>query len=175
MPETSIEFDTNRLIQAEKSALDYLLSKQKQTGDFEGEMVWCTMILAQAVIVRTIMGRPYDTKDRSQILRHFEVTQASDGSWGMHPESPGYVFFTTLAYVALRLLGVSQMMLLRLAQESGFMRSRSVLRAFRLGVNSGLLSSASMNTEALTPFPLNSSCFPNGSPFTPAAFTLTPA
>ena len=106
MPETSIALDTKHLIQAEQSALDYLLSQQKETGDFEGEMVWCTMILAQAVIVRTIMGRPYDAKDRSQILRHFEVTQASDGSWGMHPESPGYVFFTTLAYVALRLLGV---------------------------------------------------------------------
>ena len=107
MPETSIELDTEHLIQAEKSAMEYLLSQQKPTGDFEGEMVWCTMILAQAVIVRTILGRPYEAKDRTQILRHFEVTQASDGSWGMHPESPGYVFFTTLAYVALRLLDVS--------------------------------------------------------------------
>ncbi len=107
MSETSTELDTERLIQAENSALDYLLSQQKPTGDFEGEMVWCTMILAQAVIVRTILGRPYNASDRAQILRHFEVTQGSDGSWGMHPESPGYVFFTTLAYVALRLLDVS--------------------------------------------------------------------
>lgn len=107
MSETSVERDTDHLIQAEQRALDYLLSQQKPTGDFEGEMVWCTMILAQAVIVRTILGRPYDAQDRRQILRHFEVTQASDGSWGMHPESPGYVFFTTLAYVALRLLNVS--------------------------------------------------------------------
>lgn len=107
MSETSVERDTDHLIQAEQRALDYLLSQQKPTGDFEGEMVWCTMILAQAIIVRTILGRPYDAQDRRQILRHFEVTQASDGSWGMHPESPGYVFFTTLAYVALRLLNVS--------------------------------------------------------------------
>ena len=107
MSETSVERDTDHLTQAEQKALDYLLSQQKPTGDFEGEMVWCTMILAQAVIVRTILGRPYDAQDRRQILRHFEVTQASDGSWGMHPESPGYVFFTTLAYVALRLLNVS--------------------------------------------------------------------
>lgn len=107
MPKSSIELDTEHLIEAEKSALDYLLSQQKPTGDFEGEMVWCTMILAQAVIVRTILGRPYNSNDRAQILRHFTVTQASDGSWGMHPESPGYVFFTTLAYVALRLLDVS--------------------------------------------------------------------
>lgn len=107
MPETSIELDSERLIQAEQAALNFLLSAQKSTGDFEGEMVWCTMILAQAVIVRTIVDRPYNAEDRKMILRHFEVTQASDGSWGMHPESPGYVFFTTLAYVALRLLNVN--------------------------------------------------------------------
>lgn len=106
MPETSAELDSQRLIQAEQAALDYLLSLQKKTGDFEGEMVWCTMILAQAVIVRTIMARPYNPSDREKIIRHFEVTQAQDGSWGMHPESPGYVFFTTLAYVSLRLLSV---------------------------------------------------------------------
>lgn len=69
-------------------------------------MVWCTMILAQAVIVRTVVGRPYRPDERAMIRRYFEVYQAADGSWGMHPESPGYVFFTTLAYVALRLLGV---------------------------------------------------------------------
>jgi len=97
MPETSVELDYERIIQSEQVALDYLLSQQKKTGDFEGEMVWCTMILAQAVIVRTIMGRPYHASEREKIILHFEVTQATDGSWGMHPESPGYIFFTTLA------------------------------------------------------------------------------
>lgn len=69
-------------------------------------MVWCTMILAQAVIVRTLVGRPYSAREKAAIVRHFEVSQLPDGSWGMHPESTGYVFFTTLAYIALRLLGL---------------------------------------------------------------------
>jgi lanosterol synthase len=85
----------------------HLLSLQKAEGDWEGEMVWCSMILAQAVIVRTITGRPYAEIEKQLIIRHFSITQGADGSWGMHPESPGYVFFTTLAYVALRLLGLS--------------------------------------------------------------------
>jgi len=127
MPEPSVEIDFDHMIRAEKAALDYLLSQQKKTGDFEGEMVWCTMILAQAVIVRTIMARPYNENDREQIVRHFEVTQAADGSWGMHPESPGYVFFTTLAYVALRLLDVAP-------DESMARRARQWLHEQPVGV-----------------------------------------
>ena len=69
-------------------------------------MVWCTMILAQYVLVRAIVGRPLDPPARARIVRHFQVTRTADGAWGLHPESPGYVFTTTLAYVALRLLGV---------------------------------------------------------------------
>jgi len=70
-------------------------------------MVWCTMILAQTVMVRTIVNRPYSGAETAGIVQHFQVTQRGDGSWGMHPESPGYVFFTTMAYVALRLLGLT--------------------------------------------------------------------
>jgi 2,3-oxidosqualene cyclase len=106
MQDSTINLSSERLLEAEKKALANLLGRQKPKGDFEGEMVWCTMILAQAVIVRTIVGRPYSADDRSQILKHFAVTQAGDGSWGMHPESPGYVFFTTLSYIALRFLDV---------------------------------------------------------------------
>ncbi|QSA99028.1 2,3-oxidosqualene cyclase [Methylococcus sp. EFPC2] len=83
----------------------HLIGLQRAGGDWEGEMVWCTMILAQAVIARTVVGRPYGEAEKAGILKHFRYYQRPDGSWGMHPESPGYVFFTTLAYVALRLLG----------------------------------------------------------------------
>src|SRR5581483_6620249 len=87
-------------------ALDHLFSLQSARGDWEGEMVWNTMILSQHVIVRTLCGRPFSEHDREGIIRHFEFWQGTDGAWKMHPESGGYVFFTTLAYVALRLLGV---------------------------------------------------------------------
>jgi 2,3-oxidosqualene cyclase len=87
-------------------AIDHLLSLQSARGDWEGEMVWNTMILSQLVIVRAVCGRPFDEKERRGMIRHFEVSQTADGAWGMHPESGGFVFFTALGYVALRLLGV---------------------------------------------------------------------
>jgi len=93
-------------VQRASAAMKHLLSLQRPAGDWEGEMVWCTMILAQAVIVRTVVGHPYSERERVGIVKHFEVSQLPDGAWGMHPESPGYVFFTALAYVALRLLGL---------------------------------------------------------------------
>jgi squalene/oxidosqualene cyclase-like protein len=92
---------------AVERALDGLLALQRDDGCWEGEMVWNTMILSQYVIVRTVVGRPIrDEATQAGIRRHFALSQRPDGSFGMHPESPGYVFFTTLAYVALRLLGV---------------------------------------------------------------------
>ncbi|BBA34535.1 squalene cyclase [Methylocaldum marinum] len=92
--------------EASRGALQHLLGLQQPAGDWEGEMVWCTMILAQAVIVRAVVARPYNDAEKARIVLHFENSQLDDGSWGMHPESPGYVFFTALGYVALRLLGV---------------------------------------------------------------------
>jgi lanosterol synthase len=87
-------------------ALEHLASLQQGPGYFEGEMVWNTMLLSQWVIVQKMVGRPIDEERRRLILRHFEVTQLSDGSWPMHAEGPGWVFFTVLAYVAVRLLDV---------------------------------------------------------------------
>ena len=113
------------LRKATEKAVRYLLTQQKKTGDFEGEMVWCTMILAQSVIVRTIVRKPYSEEDRDKIYRHFKLSQASDGSFGMHPESPGYVFFTTLAYVALRLLGFESKDPL-LARANQWLKAQSV-------------------------------------------------
>lgn len=68
-------------------------------------MVWCPIILAQAVIVRHLAGRPPDPSERAGILRHFERTRTPPGGWGLHPESPPTVFVTALSYVAIRLLG----------------------------------------------------------------------
>ena len=70
-------------------------------------MVWCPMITAQYVIVQRVVGRPLDAATRAAIIRHFERTRTGEGAWGLHPESPGFVFVTALGYVALRLLGVA--------------------------------------------------------------------
>lgn len=84
-----------------------MISQQRENGCWEGEMVWCTMILSQYIIVQRIAGRTFDDQTRAQMIKYFRVSRTPDGVWGLHPESGGYVFFTTLAYVALRLLGVS--------------------------------------------------------------------
>src|SRR6185436_12110871 len=47
-----------------------------------------------------------DERTRRGVLHHFAVTQLASGAWGMHATSEGYVFFTALAYIALRILGV---------------------------------------------------------------------
>jgi len=88
-------------------AVAHLLRLQQPSGCWEGEMVWCTMILSQYVIVQHIVGRSWDEATRTRIVRHYEGTRTPEGAWGLHPESGGYVFTTTLAYVALRLLGLS--------------------------------------------------------------------
>ena len=88
------------------SAAAHLLALQQDRGCWEGEMVWCPVILAQHVIVQRVVGRAPDAATRAGMRRHFEVTRTADGAWGLHPEAPGSVFVTTLGYVALRLLGL---------------------------------------------------------------------
>jgi lanosterol synthase len=85
----------------------HLISRQRENGCWEGEMVWCTMILSQYIIVQHAAGRSIDEHTRAQMIRYFRASRTPEGVWGMHPESAGYVFFTTLAYIGLRLLGVS--------------------------------------------------------------------
>jgi 2,3-oxidosqualene cyclase len=89
-------------------ALRHLLSLQRADGCWEGEVVWNTMLLSQYVIVHRIVGSPpFAPVERARMIRHYEVTRTPEGGWGMHPDSGPYVFFTALAYVALRLLGVA--------------------------------------------------------------------
>jgi squalene/oxidosqualene cyclase-like protein len=91
---------------ARDRALTHLVLLQSPRGDWEGEMVWCPMITAQVVIARHVVGRPVDASTRAGILRYLRTTATTEGVWGLHPESPGFVFVTTLVYVALRLLGL---------------------------------------------------------------------
>jgi lanosterol synthase len=88
-------------------AIAHLHSVQWADGRWEAEMVWNTMLLSQYVLTRAVTRRwPLDAETRRKILKNYEVTQLADGSWPMHGEGKGYIFFTTLAYVALRVLGV---------------------------------------------------------------------
>src|SRR4051794_36085037 len=84
-----------------------LKALQRPDGSFEGEVVWCPMILAQYVILCSFVRRQISEPQRAGMVRHFAQTCRPDGGWGLHAEAPSYVFVTTLAYVALRLLGLS--------------------------------------------------------------------
>lgn len=90
---------------AHRRAAARLLSLQQADGCWEGEMAWNTMILSQRVILSRITGRMPGDRDRAGMIRHFEVTRTAEGGWGQHREAPPSVFCTTLAYVALRMLG----------------------------------------------------------------------
>jgi 2,3-oxidosqualene cyclase len=89
-------------------SLRHLVSLQQADGCWEGEVVWNAMLVAQYVIVHRVVGSPpFAEAERARMIRHFEATRTPEGGWGMHPDSGPYVFFTTMAYVALRLLGVA--------------------------------------------------------------------
>ena len=107
MPEGSLADRAGPLLSPRDLAIEHLCSLQREDGSWEGEVVWCTMILSQYVIVRHAAGRKVDQRTRAEILQHYAVTRTADGGWGLHPEGPSQVFTTALAYVSLRLLGVA--------------------------------------------------------------------
>ncbi|MBL4689779.1 MAG: hypothetical protein JKY37_34645 [Nannocystaceae bacterium] len=86
-------------------ALAHLRSVQHADGRVAGEVVWNPMLVSQYVMLRHILGRPIDGPRRARIRRSLECQVCDDGGWGMHPDSPSYLFHTVLGYVALRLLG----------------------------------------------------------------------
>ncbi|MER5890850.1 prenyltransferase/squalene oxidase repeat-containing protein [Streptomyces sp. NPDC001941] len=83
----------------------HLLSQQHQNGCWEGEMVWNTMILSQYVLVRALTHRPLPPHHARAAVHHYRLTRTRHGAWGFHPDAPPSPYCTTLAYVALRVLG----------------------------------------------------------------------
>ena len=58
LPEGAVADHPGRLLTARERALQHLVSLQRDDGSWEGEVVWCTMILSQYVIVRHITSDP---------------------------------------------------------------------------------------------------------------------
>lgn len=103
-------------------ALDHLARVQWERGCWAGEVVWCTMLLSQYVITCHLTHQPIEPARREKFLKYFRAWQTADGGWGMHRESPAYVYMTALGYVALRLLGLGP-------EEEMPRRARAWLRA----------------------------------------------
>lgn len=88
-------------------AVAHLSRVQQDNGAFAGEVVWNPMLPCQYVILCHILGHAIPEARKARIRRALELQVRPDGGWGMHPDSPSYLFHTTLGYVALRLLGES--------------------------------------------------------------------
>lgn len=91
--------------QAHRRAIEWLAGAQQPGGAFAGETIWNPMLPCQYVILCHILGHTISPARRARIRRALEQQVRPDGGWGMHPDSPSYLFHTTLGYVALRLLG----------------------------------------------------------------------
>jgi 2-polyprenyl-6-methoxyphenol hydroxylase-like FAD-dependent oxidoreductase len=89
-------------------ATDALIAHQSPSGNWEGEVVWSSMLGAQYALTHALLGRPLSASQRDALLRDFHSTQLPSGGWGMHPCSEPYLFNTALVYVASRLVGMDQ-------------------------------------------------------------------
>lgn len=88
------------------NAIDYLIALQKNEGCISGEVVWCTLMTAQYIIIAYITQQEISLSRKDKFIKYFQTKQTKHGGWGLHTESEPYVFTTTLTYIALRLLGV---------------------------------------------------------------------
>ena len=75
MPEGSLADRPGAILSPHDRARDHLLALQGENGAWEGEVVWCTMILSQYVIVRHVAGRPIDDRARADIRRHYTIAR----------------------------------------------------------------------------------------------------
>ncbi|GAB3949685.1 hypothetical protein [Streptomyces sparsus] len=105
-PAPSLASLTTDARHAHYQARERLLSLQRDSGAWEGEMVWNTATLSQYVIARHLLCRPVPPAERGLIIRHYSRTRTGAG-WPMHPAATSEsLYCTALGYVALRLLGL---------------------------------------------------------------------
>lgn len=86
-------------------ALAHLRTVQQPKGAVGGEVVWNPMLPCQYVILCHILGKDIPAARKRRVHLALAQQVRADGGWGMHPDSPSWLFHTTLGYVALRLLG----------------------------------------------------------------------
>jgi hypothetical protein len=148
-----------RAAAAHARALAHLRGVQQPKGALAGEVVWNPMLVCQYVILCEILGKPIAPERARRIRRSLELQVRSDGGWGMHPDSASWLFHTTLAYVALRLLGAPPEDPLALGA--------------RPGAASGWRCSACTRGRACSRSSPRCGCCPTRRPCTRAASTIT--
>ncbi|BAZ11745.1 squalene/oxidosqualene cyclase [Calothrix sp. NIES-4071] len=89
-----------------QQGVNALCRLQQADGSWEGEVVWCPMLVAQYVLMCHITQTPIAAERRDTILRQFATTRLPSGAWGLHEYSEPYLFVTALVYVGARILGI---------------------------------------------------------------------
>lgn len=92
--------------QAVHRGLQYLHTQQDARGALMGDYDGPLFLLPGYVFARYAIGRPLIGEEAAPLVATLRATQNHNGSFGLHYDGEGYVFTTTLSYVAMRLLGV---------------------------------------------------------------------
>jgi squalene/oxidosqualene cyclase-like protein len=111
-----------RVDDAIRRALSHLGALQHSSGSWKGDYSGPMFLLPMYVATTHVVGAEVNEATRAGIERYLRSTQNPDGGWGLHVEASSYVFTTTLAYVALRLIGVGP-------DDSDVTRARDWIRA----------------------------------------------
>lgn len=101
------DLDPARLDVALTRATSRLIERQGPRGAWPGDYGGPGFLTPMYVCTARVVGLSLSDEEEAGIDQYFTRTQNDDGGFGLHVESPSYVFTTTLVYVAWRQLGVA--------------------------------------------------------------------
>lgn len=85
--------------------ISFLADCQLPDGSWKGDYGGSYFLTPMWASALAAMGIDLPDGVRSGLLRYMRRHQNPDGGWGLHVESPSYLFSTVMTHVALRLLG----------------------------------------------------------------------
>ncbi|MBW1808365.1 MAG: terpene cyclase/mutase family protein, partial [Deltaproteobacteria bacterium] len=100
--------DSDPVLDSIQRGLNFLASERCQDGSWRGDYGGPMFLLPMYVSACYITNQKISTARREEMILYLRNVQNSDGSIGLHSEDTGTVFTTSLAYVAMRILGVER-------------------------------------------------------------------
>ncbi|MDX3387454.1 prenyltransferase/squalene oxidase repeat-containing protein [Streptomyces niveiscabiei] len=94
-----------RVPAAVTAGVENLVRRQSDDGSWHFAYTGPTFLLPMYVTMCHVSGTPIPAERAARMRAHLVSTIGDDGSVGMYAGGPGWVFTSTLGYVALRLLG----------------------------------------------------------------------
>lgn len=95
----------NRVPDAVATGAGNLTKNQRSDGGWQFEYHGPTFLLPLYVAARHVSGPPIPAEPAARMRAQLSSVLGDDGSIGMYAGGPGWVFTSTVGYVALRLLG----------------------------------------------------------------------